>query len=164
MTKKQKKMTWRIIITFTSLVILHFLPLDELFSGILKFALYMALYILISGDILRKAGQGILNRQVFDENFLMAIASLGAFALALYTKSGDYVEAVAVMLFYQVGELFENIAVGKAARIFQTLWISGRITQILKKTESLKKFPRTKLPRAQSSSFSRVKRFRWTES
>ncbi|MBQ7752978.1 MAG: heavy metal translocating P-type ATPase, partial [Treponema sp.] len=121
MTKKQRKMTWRIIITFTSLVILHFLPLDEVFKGSLKFALYMALYILISGDILRKAGRGILNRQVFDENFLMAIASLGAFSLALYTKSGDYVEAVAVMLFYQVGELFENIAVGKSRKNISNL-------------------------------------------
>ena len=121
MTKKQKKMTWRIIITFSSLVILHFLPLDQLFNGSVKFALYMALYILISGDILRKAGQGILNRQVFDENFLMTIASLGAFALAIYTKSGDYVEAVAVMLFYQVGELFENIAVGKSRKNISNL-------------------------------------------
>ncbi len=121
MTKKQKKMTWRIITTFCSLVILHFIPFESKIASIIKLALYLALYVLISGDILRKAGRGILNRQVFDENFLMAIASLGAFALALYSKSGDYVEAVAVMLFYQVGELFENIAVGKSRKNISNL-------------------------------------------
>ena len=121
MTKKQKKMTWRIITTFTSLVILHFIPFEFKIASIVKLALYLALYLLISGDILRKAGRGILNRQVFDENFLMAIASLGAFALAIYSKSGDYVEAVAVMLFYQVGELFENIAVGKSRKNISNL-------------------------------------------
>ena len=121
MTKKQKKMTWRIITTFSSLVILHFIPFESKIASLVKLALYFAAYLLISGDILRKAGRGILNRQVFDENFLMAIASLGAFALALYTKSGDYVEAVAVMLFYQVGELFENIAVGKSRKNISNL-------------------------------------------
>ena len=121
MTKKQKKMTWRIITTFSSLVILNFIPFESKIASLVKLALYFAAYLLISGDILRKAGQGILNRQVFDENFLMAIASLGAFALALYTKSGDYVEAVAVMLFYQVGELFENIAVGKSRKNISNL-------------------------------------------
>ena len=121
MTKKQKKMTWRIITTFTSLVILHFIPFEFKIASIVKLALYFALYVLISGDILKKAGRGILNRQVFDENFLMAIASLGAFALAIYSKSGDYVEAVAVMLFYQVGELFENIAVGKSRKNISNL-------------------------------------------
>ena len=121
MTKKQKKMIWRIITTFSSLVILNFIPFESKIASLVKLALYFAAYLLISGDILRKAGQGILNRQVFDENFLMAIASLGAFALALYTKSGDYVEAVAVMLFYQVGELFENIAVGKSRKNISNL-------------------------------------------
>lgn len=121
MTKKQKKMTWRIITTFSSLVILHFIPFESKIASLVKLALYFGLYVLISGDILRKAGRGILNRQVFDENFLMSIASLGAFALALYTKSGDYVEAVAVMLFYQVGELFENIAVGKSRKNISNL-------------------------------------------
>ena len=121
MTKKQKKMTWRIITTFSSLVILHFIPFESKIASIIKLALYFVLYVLISGDILKKAGRGILNRQVFDENFLMAIASLGAFALAIYSKSGDYVEAVAVMLFYQVGELFENIAVGKSRKNISNL-------------------------------------------
>ena len=121
MTKKQKKMTWRIITTFSSLVILHFIPFESKIASLVKLALYFVLYVLISGDILKKAGRGILNRQVFDENFLMAIASLGAFALAIYSKSGDYVEAVAVMLFYQVGELFENIAVGKSRKNISNL-------------------------------------------
>lgn len=121
MTKKQKKMTWRIITTFCALVILHFIPLDDVFKGFLKLALYFALYLVIGGDILRKAFRGIQNRQIFDESFLMTIAALGAFALALYSKSGDYVEAVAVMLFYQVGELFENIAVGKSRKNISNL-------------------------------------------
>ena len=116
MTKKQKKMTWRIITTFCSLVILHFIPFETTTASLIKLALYLALYILISADILKKAFRGILNRQVFDENFLMTIASLGAFILGVYSKSGDYVEAVAVVLFYQVGELFENIAVGKSRK------------------------------------------------
>ena len=116
MTKKQKKMTWRIITTFCLLVILHFIPFETATASLIKLALYLALYILISADILKKAFRGILNRQVFDENFLMTIASLGAFILGVYSKSGDYVEAVAVVLFYQVGELFENIAVGKSRK------------------------------------------------
>ncbi len=95
---------------------LYKIELGRLFFGIPKFVLYAAVYLVIGGDILKKAFRGILNRQVFDENFLMAVATAGAFALAIYTKSGDYVEAIAVMLFYQVGELFQSVAVGKSRK------------------------------------------------
>lgn len=117
MTKKQKKMLIRIIIAAVALVILHFIPFGEsvLMQG-LKLALYMAVYIEIGYDILKKSFKGIRNKQVFDENFLMAIATVGAFALAIYEKSGDYNEAIAVMLFYQIGELFQSYAVGKSRR------------------------------------------------
>ena len=94
---------------------------EGLFYGIPKLALYVTVYIIIGGDILKKALSGILNRQVFDENFLMAVATAGAFALAIYTKSGDYVEAIAVMLFYQIGELFQGIAVGKSRKNISAL-------------------------------------------
>ena len=110
MTKKQKKMLTRIIICAVMLVALQFLPI----TGIPRFALYLAAYLVIGYDILKKAGKGILNGRVFDENFLMAIATIGAFALAIYEKSGDYNEAIAVMLFYQIGELFQSYAVGKS--------------------------------------------------
>ena len=76
---------------------------------------------MIGSDILKKAGRGILNRQVFDENFLMAVATVGAFALAIYTRSGDYTEAIAVMLFYQIGELFQSYAVGKSRKNISAL-------------------------------------------
>ena len=82
----------------------------------MQLALYLVAYLVIGYDILRKAGKGVVNRRVFDENFLMAVATVGAFALALYEKSGDYSEAIAVMLFYQVGELFQSYAVGKSRR------------------------------------------------
>ena len=94
------------------LVALQFLPI----TGIPRFALYLAAYLVIGYDILKKAGKGILNGRVFDENFLMAIATIGAFALAIYEKSGDYNEAIAVMLFYQIGELFQSYAVGKSRK------------------------------------------------
>lgn len=117
MNKKQKKMLVRIIITAVSLVVLHFIPFPEvLWSSILQLLLYLAIYIVIGYDILKKAFKGIKNKQVFDENFLMAVATVGAFALAIYEKSGDYVEAIAVMLFYQIGELFQSYAVGKSRR------------------------------------------------
>jgi len=116
MTKKQKKMLKRIIISFVSLIALQFLPIKNLAYGLVNLALFLAVYIVIGGDILRKAFRGILNRQIFDENFLMAVATAGAFALAIYTKSGDYNEAIAVMLFYQIGELFQSIAVGKSRK------------------------------------------------
>ena len=117
MTKKQKKMLMRIIICAVMLVALQFLPI----TGIPRFALYLAAYLVIGYDILKKAGKGILNGRVFDENFLMAIATIGAFALAIYEKSGDYNEAIAVMLFYQIGELFQSYAVGKSRKNISAL-------------------------------------------
>ena len=117
MTKKQKKMLTRIIICAVMLVALQFLPI----TGIPRFILYLAAYLVIGYDILKKAGKGILNGRVFDENFLMAIATIGAFALAIYEKSGDYNEAIAVMLFYQIGELFQSYAVGKSRRNISAL-------------------------------------------
>ncbi|MGN1135609.1 MAG: heavy metal translocating P-type ATPase [Oscillospiraceae bacterium] len=117
MKPKQKKMLVRIIVCFVLLIVYHLLPLD----GILKLALYLAAYILIGYDILRKAFLGIKNLRPFDENFLMAAATIGAFALAIYTKSGDYDEALAVMIFYQTGELFQSIAVGKSRKSISEL-------------------------------------------
>lgn len=115
MNKKQKKVLYRIIITVVLMVAIviveHFFPLNRF----IWFGIYMIPYFVIGYDILRKAFKGILNRQVFDENFLMAIATVGALALGLY-KDGDYKEAVAVMLFYQIGELFQSYAVGKSRR------------------------------------------------
>ena len=112
MNKKQKKMMTRIIIATVLLVVLHFIPI----TGIPRFICYLAIYLEIGYDILKKAFKGIKNGQVFDENFLMAIATVGAFGLAVYEKSGDYNEAIAVMLFYQIGELFQSYAVGKSRR------------------------------------------------
>lgn len=111
MNTKQKKNLIRIIITACLLLVLHFLPV----TGILRFVLYMIPYLIVGYDILIKAFKGIINRQPFDECLLMVIATIGAIALALY-QSGDYVEAVAVMLFYQVGEWFQSYAVGKSRR------------------------------------------------
>ena len=112
MNKKQKKMMTRIIIAAALLIVLHFIPI----TGIPRFICYLAIYLEIGYDILKKAFKGIKNGQVFDENFLMAIATVGAFGLAVYEKSGDYNEAIAVMLFYQIGELFQSYAVGKSRR------------------------------------------------
>ena len=117
MTKKQKKMLSRILITAVMLAALYFLPV----MGWPRLALYLAAYLVIGYDILKKAGQGILNGRVFDENFLMAVATVGAFALAIYEKSGDYNEAIAVMLFYQIGELFQSYAVGKSRKNISAL-------------------------------------------
>ena len=117
MNKKQKKMLTRIIIAAVTVIGLNMISLPE----IPRFLLYLAAYLVIGYDILRKAGRGILNRRVFDENFLMAIATVGAFALAVYTGSGDYNEAVTVMLFYQIGELFQSYAVGKSRRNISAL-------------------------------------------
>ena len=111
MNKKQKKMLIRILIAAVLMVVLHFVPA----SGILRFVLYMIPYAIIGYDILIKAGKGIKNRQPFDENFLMAVATVGAIVLGL-TRSGDYTEAIGVMLFYQVGEWFQSYAVGKSRR------------------------------------------------
>lgn len=112
MNKKQKKMLIRILITIVLLVALNLVHL----KGLVNLGLYLVAYLVIGYDILRKAGKGILNRRVFDENFLMAIATVGAFALAIYEKSGDYNEAIAVMLFYQIGELFQSYAVRKSRK------------------------------------------------
>ena len=117
MTKKQKKMLIRILITAAMLVALYIIPV----TGWLRLALYLATYLVIGYDILKKAGQGIVNGRVFDENFLMAVATVGAFALAIYEKSGDYNEAIAVMLFYQIGELFQSYAVGKSRKNISAL-------------------------------------------
>lgn len=112
MNKKQKKMLVRIVIAFALLIALHFVPVE----GALRFCCYMVPYLVVGYDILLKAAKGVKNRQMFDECFLMAVATVGAVALALYSGSGDYTEAVAVMLFYQIGELFQSVAVGKSRR------------------------------------------------
>lgn len=123
MNKKQKKMLVRIIVSAVFIIILKFIPAE----GLVRFALYMIPYFIIGYDVLKKAWKGICNRQVFDENFLMAIATIGAIAVALYegsasaaalgiTGENDYTEAIAVMLFYQIGELFQSYAVGKSRR------------------------------------------------
>ena len=111
MTKKQKKMLFRILVATGLMVALFFVPAE----GWLRFGLYMIPYLVIGYDILKKAARGIFNRQVFDENFLMAVATVGAIVIAVMGE-GDYTEAVAVMLFYQVGELFQSIAVGKSRK------------------------------------------------
>ena len=112
MNKKQKKMLARILIAAVLLVALNFAPVE----GWIRFVLYLIPYLVIGYDILLKALKGIKNRQVFDESFLMAVATIGAIALALYEKSGDYTEAIAVMLFYQIGEWLQSYAVGKSRR------------------------------------------------
>ena len=117
MNKKQKTMLRRILAAAAMLIALQFIPA----AGALRFVLYMIPYFTIGYDILIKAGKGIKNRQVFDESFLMAVATVGAIALALYGGSGDYTEAIAVMLFYQVGEWFQSYAVGKSRRSISEL-------------------------------------------
>ena len=112
MSQKQKKNLIRIMIAAGMTVLLHFLPVE----GVPRFLLYMAAYLIIGYDILIKAFRGIKNRQPLDESLLMSIATLGAIALALYEKSGDYTEAIAVMLFYQIGEWFQSYAVGKSRK------------------------------------------------
>ena len=136
MTKKQKKMLTRIIAAAVLLILLNFLPV----TGIFRFVLFLIPYLIVGYDILKKAWKGILNRQVFDENFLMAVATVGAIAIAFYEKSGDFNEAVAVMLFYQIGELFQSYAVGKSRRNISELMdirpdyanieVDGEITQV----------------------------------
>ena len=106
MNKKQKKMLIRIIVAAVLIVLFSKLPID----GYVRFGLFMIPYLVIGYDILQKAFKGIRNKQVFDENFLMAVATVGAILL------GDYSEGVAVMLFYQIGELFQSYAVGKSRR------------------------------------------------
>lgn len=111
MNKKQKKMLFRIILAAVLMVVFSLLPA----CGILRFMLYLIPYMVIGYDILLKAWKGIRNKQVFDENFLMSVATIGAMIIAV-TQSGDYVEAIAVMLFYQIGELFQSYAVGKSRK------------------------------------------------
>ena len=117
MTKKQKKMLYRILIAAVLFLAAKFAPLPPLLSTLLYFIAYFT----VGCDILRKAWKGICNRRMFDENFLMAVATVGAIALAVYERSGDYAEAVAVMLFYQIGELFQGCAVGKSRRSIASL-------------------------------------------
>ena len=117
MTKKQKKMLCRIIITAVLVLAIRLFSI----GGLPGTLLYLAAYLIIGYDILRKAGKGIVRGQVFDENFLMAVATVGAIGLAFYEKSGDFLEAVAVMLFYQIGELFQSYAVGKSRRSITAL-------------------------------------------
>lgn len=116
MNKKQKKLLGRILLATATLIILAFIPS----AGLLRFGLYMLPYLTVGYDILRKALLGIWNKRVFDENFLMAVATIGAIILALM-DSGDYLEAIAVMLFYQVGELFQSYAVGKSRKSISAL-------------------------------------------
>ena len=135
MNKKQKKVLARIIIAAVLMIILHFIPV----KGIIRFLLYMVPYLVIGYDILKKAFKGIKNKQVFDENFLMAVATVGAIAVALY-ENGDYTEAIAVMLFYQIGELFQSYAVGKSRKNISELMdirpdyanieVDGKLTQV----------------------------------
>lgn len=130
MTKKQRNVLTRIIISAISIIILQLIPASifdfantYLFSGfgrIARFVLYFSVYLIIGHDILRKAFKGIINGRVFDENFLMSVATLGAMALAVY-ENGEYLESIAVMLFYQVGELFQSYAVGKSRRSISDL-------------------------------------------
>ena len=117
MNKKQKKMLTRIIVASVMVAALNLMPI----TGWIKLILYLIAYFVIGYDILKKAIKGILNRRVFDENFLMAVATVGAFALAIYSGSGDYNEAIAVMLFYQIGELFQSYAVGRSRKNISAL-------------------------------------------
>lgn len=112
MKAKQKKMLIRIIIAAVLLIALALSPV----TGYLRLGLYLIPYLIVGYDILQKAGKGILNGRIFDENFLMTVATLGAIAIALYDNTGDYTEAVAVMLFYQIGEWFQGYAVGKSRK------------------------------------------------
>lgn len=118
LTKKQRKMLTRIVIAAVCTVLLYFIPIG---SFPLRLALYLAVYLIIGYDILRKAALGVFNGRVFDENFLMAVATLGAFALAIVEKSGDFNEAIAVMLFYQIGEFFQKYAVGRSRKSISEL-------------------------------------------
>lgn len=116
MTKKQKKVLYRIIIAAVLLIAFYFIPVE----GYLRFALYLIPYLIIGYDILRKAALGIIHGEIFDENFLMAVATVGAMLLGVYNETrgmeGEFSEGVAVMLFYQIGELFQSVAVGKSRK------------------------------------------------
>ena len=116
MTKKQKKVLYRIIIAAVLVIAFYFIPVE----GYLRFALYLIPYLIIGYDILRKAALGIIHGEIFDENFLMAVATVGAMLLGVYNETrgieGEFSEGVAVMLFYQIGELFQSVAVGKSRK------------------------------------------------
>ena len=116
MTKKQKKLLLRILLSAALTAVLECTPIQ----GISRFLLYLIPYWIIGGELLRKAFRGICNGQIFDENFLMAVATVGAMLLGL-TQTGDYLEAVAVMLLFQLGELFESYAVGKSRKNISNL-------------------------------------------
>ena len=136
MNRKQKKMLYRILISAALLILVNLLPLPMW----VKYIVYAAAYFTVGWDILRKAAMGVAHRQVFDENFLMAVATLGAIGLAVADGNGDFSEAVAVMLFYQIGELFQGIAVGKSRRSIAALMdirpdyanieVDGRLEQV----------------------------------
>ena len=115
MTRKQKKMLTRILVSAVMMIGLHFAEKYAGVEGVPLFLLVLVPYGIIGYDILKKAWKGLLHRQMFDENFLMAVATIGALAIGLL-KTGEYTEAVAVMLFYQIGELFQSYAVGKSRR------------------------------------------------
>ena len=153
MSRKQKKMLVRIIVTavlFAGLFVFEkFVPIT---SRILRLAVYMVPYFVISYDILKKAFKGIIKGQVFDENFLMAVASVGAVAIAVY-ENGSYNEAVAVMLFYQIGELFQSYAVGKSRRSISELM------EISRSTAKSNRLTLMKLRLAQSLLCRQVKKF-----
>lgn len=117
MNRKQRNMLTRIIIAIAMTLVLLFIDVE----GWVRLASYFTVYLIIGYDILKKAWLGIIHGRVFDENFLMAVATVGAFLLALYEKSGDYLEAIAVMLFYQIGEFFQSYAVGKSRRSIAAL-------------------------------------------
>lgn len=117
MTRKQKKNLIRIVVSSVFLIVLNIVPT----TGLLRAGLFLTCYLIIGYDILKKAGRGIVNGRMFDENFLMAVATLGAIALAIYGKTGDYNEAVAVMLFYQIGEWFQSYAVGRSRKSINAL-------------------------------------------
>ncbi len=118
LTKKQRKMLIRIVLAAVFTVALNIFPVENQW---VKLVLYLGVYVLIGYDILRKAGLGIINGRPSDENFLMTVATAGAFALAIWEKSGDYNEAIAVMLFYQIGEFFQNYAVGRSRKSISAL-------------------------------------------
>lgn len=154
MNKKQKKMLIRIVIAAVLVVAFSLIPM----KGYVKFVLFMIPYLVIGYDILKKAGKGILNRQMFDENFLMAVATIGAILL------GDYKEGVAVMLFYQIGELFQSYAVGKSRRNISELMDIRRIMQILNRNGNRSRWILMKWRSALSSWYSREKKCRLTVS
>ncbi len=120
MNRKQKRVLYRIILTAAMLAALYFIHVETVWNGWLTFGLYVIPYLVIGWDVLRKAGKGLVNRQPFDECFLMALATVGAFVLGRI-RTGDYMEAVAVMLFYQIGELFQSVAVGKSRQSITAL-------------------------------------------